>query len=40
MQITNVRPITNSVHLRTATVPVPGRIANFYEVNDVIKEPY
>ncbi|XP_063705914.1 dedicator of cytokinesis protein 3 isoform X2 [Culicoides brevitarsis] len=40
LQINNVRPISNPVHLRTATVPVPEHIASFYEVNDVSKFQY
>lgn len=40
LQINNVRPISNPVHLRTATVPVPEHIASFYEVNDVSRFQY
>lgn len=40
LQINNVRPISNPVHLRTAAVPVPEHIASFYEVNDVSRFQY
>lgn len=40
LQINNVKPISNPIHLRTATVPVPDRISSFYEVNDVTRFQY
>lgn len=35
IQISNVRPIAENPHLLNTRVPVPEKIARFYEVNDV-----
>lgn len=37
IHISNVRPIADPVHLKSATVPITERIARFYEVNDITK---
>ncbi|ALC45637.1 spg [Drosophila busckii] len=40
IQISNVRPVGDAQALKTAMVPVPEKIARFYEVNDVTRFIY
>ncbi|SPP88189.1 blast:Dedicator of cytokinesis protein 3 [Drosophila guanche] len=40
IQISNVRPMGDAQALKTAMVPVPEKIARFYEVNDVTRFIY
>lgn len=40
IQISNVRPLGDAQALKTAMVPVPEKIARFYEVNDVTRFIY
>lgn len=40
IQISNVRPIGDPICLKTACVPIPDRIARFYQVNDVTRFQY
>ncbi|KAH8346884.1 hypothetical protein KR059_001528, partial [Drosophila kikkawai] len=40
IQISNVRPVGDAQSLKTAMVPVPEKIARFYEVNDVTRFIY
>ncbi|XP_055698123.1 dedicator of cytokinesis protein 3 isoform X2 [Phlebotomus papatasi] len=37
IQISNVRPIADHPHLKSAMVPVPEKIARYYQVNDVTR---
>lgn len=37
IQISNVRPIADLPYLNTSMVPVPEKIARFYQVNDVTR---
>ncbi|XP_017103025.2 dedicator of cytokinesis protein 3 isoform X1 [Drosophila bipectinata] len=40
IQISNVRPVGDAQALKTAMVPVPEKIARFYDVNDVTRFIY
>ncbi|XP_055847546.1 dedicator of cytokinesis protein 3 isoform X2 [Episyrphus balteatus] len=40
IQISNIRPVGDAQALKTAMVPVPEKIARFYEVNDVTRFIY